>query len=92
MYPHYTHPWYGDNMNDKEDPKWTTEVPDTSGMFAPVRCTHCGGTYDLAKVTRTRLAASSAWTAPCCGRSVDDCGETASAWKSLKDYVRLDRS
>jgi hypothetical protein len=73
---------------------WTSEVPDTSGMAEPVRCTHsnCGETYDLAMVTKTREGASSHWIAPCCGVPANDRGETASAWKSLEYYVRLDRS
>jgi hypothetical protein len=70
---------------------WTSEVPDTSGMTEPVRCTHdnCGKTYDLATVPKIREGASSYWTAPCCGTPVDDRGETASAWKSMEHYVRL---
>src|ERR1022692_66518 len=120
---------------------WTAEGPDTAGMTRPVRCTHCGKTYDLAKVIRTGMAScncgaritndgspphpvnrsqwswvavdgvrpgnfwcldgalhapassagSSMWRAPCCDVLVDDRGETDSAWKSVKDYVRLDR-
>lgn len=71
---------------------WTQEVPDTSGMTDPVRCTSSGDVYDLDKVAKTRVGASSHWTAPCCGVPVDDRGETTSAWKPVGGYVRLDRS
>jgi hypothetical protein len=71
---------------------WTSEVPGADGMAEPVRCTRCGKTYDLATITRTRLPDCTEWTAHCCGAVVDDRGETGSAWKSFKDYVRLDRS
>lgn len=57
-------------------------------MFEPVRCTHCGGVYDLGKVEVTaRYADCSCWRAPCCGTPVDDRGDTG--WKSRKDYVKL---
>lgn len=47
--------------------------PDTTGMMSPVRCTYCGGIYDLAAVTVTaRYADCSMWTTPCCSRSADD--------------------
>jgi hypothetical protein len=76
-------------MNAKN---WTAEVPDTTDMTRPVRCTHCGGTYDNGVVAKVRAGVSAYWTAPCCGTPVDDRGETASAWKSMEHYVRLDRS
>jgi hypothetical protein len=54
-------------------------APDTSGMFAPVRCTHCGGVYDMGAVTVTaRYTDCSIWKAPCCERVVDD---RAAGWK-----------
>jgi hypothetical protein len=59
-----------------------------AGMMFPVRCTWCGGVYDLAKVEVTaRYADCSMWKAPCCGAQVDDRGETGR--KSREDYVRL---
>lgn len=59
-------------------------------MTQPCRCAHCGGVYDLGKVTITaRYADCSMWNAPCCGRLVDDRGETG--WKSMKDYHRIKR-
>jgi len=64
---------------------------DTSGMRSPVRCTHCGGIYDLAAVTVTaRYTDCSMWRSPCCDLTVDDRGETG--WKSRGDYVRLSKS
>lgn len=58
-------------------------------MMFPVRCT-CGRIYDLGKVEVTaRYTDCSIWNAPCCGRQVDDRGETG--WKSTQDYYRLDR-
>lgn len=59
-------------------------------MMFPVRCTWCSGVYDLAKVEVTaHYVDCSMWKAPCCGRGVDDRGETG--WKSRKDYERLDK-
>lgn len=70
---------------------WLQEVTDTTGMTSPVRCTHCGGVYDLGRVEVTaRYTDCSMWKAPCCKALVDDRGETG--WKSFKDYVRLDQS
>ena len=64
------------------------EAPDTSGMTSPVRCTRCGGVYDLGTVTVTaRYTDCSMWRSPCCGLLVDDRGETG--WKPRGDYVRL---
>ncbi|MEU4781053.1 hypothetical protein [Micromonospora sp. NPDC023633] len=58
-------------------------------MSQPVRCTWCGGVYDLGTVTVTaRYTDCSMWKAPCCGATVDDRGETG--WKSRKDYERID--
>jgi hypothetical protein len=79
-----------------DDYWWDQRVADaefaaTEGMFQPVRCTHCRGIYDLGKVEVTaRYTDCSMWKAPCCGRTVDDRGETG--WKSRSDYTRLDRS
>ena len=65
-------------------------LADTSGMFMPVRCAHCGGVYDAGKVEVTaRYTDCSVWRTPCCGRTVDDRGETG--WKSFSDYTRLPR-
>ncbi len=51
-----------------------------------VRCTHCGGVYDLCKVEVTaRYTDCSMWKSPCCGLLVDDRGDTG--WKSRKDYI-----
>lgn len=64
------------------------ETPDVTGMTSPVRCSHCGGVYDLGTVTVTgRYTDCSVWRSPCCGLTVDDRGETG--WKSRADYVRL---
>ena len=72
---------------------WTSEVPDTSGMTEPVRCTHCGGTYDLDAVgSRSRMGSYTMWNCPHCGDPVNDREETMTPWKSMKGYVRLDRS
>jgi ribosomal protein L37AE/L43A len=79
-------------MSATEDPKWTPWIPGTEEMTDPVRCTHCGGTYDLAAVTRTRVGSCAIWNCPGCGHLADDRGETMMPWKSMKDYVRLDRS
>jgi hypothetical protein len=60
----------------------------TKGMHQPVRCSFCGGVYDLGKVEVTaRYADCSMWKTPCCGVTADDRGETG--WKSRRDYVRL---
>lgn len=60
----------------------------TADMTFPVRCTWCSGVYDVAKVTVTaRYTDCSIWKAPCCGRQVDDRGDTG--WKSRKDYERI---
>jgi hypothetical protein len=65
--------------------------PDISKMFQPVRCTYCGGVYDLGKVEVTaRYSDCSMWTAPCCEITVDDRGDTG--WKSRKDYERIDKN
>src|ERR1017187_10262980 len=53
---------------------WTSEVPDTSGMTDPVRCTPCGKTYDLATVTKAQL------TTCRCGVSIS--AEPLRSWKS----------
>lgn len=54
-----------------------------------VRCTWCGGIYNLGKVEVTaRYVDCSMWKAPCCGRLVDDRGDTG--WKTRKDYERVD--
>ena len=47
---------------------WTSEVPDTSGMKDPVRCTNSGDVYDLATVTKAQL------TTCRCGVSITDQG------------------
>jgi hypothetical protein len=76
--------------------RWTMdgrliETPDTSRMASPVRCTHCGGVYDLGSVTVTAYYADcSMWKSPCCDRLVDDRGETG--WKPRRDYERLHRA
>lgn len=63
-------------------------APGVSGMTSPVRCTHCGGVYDLGTVTVTaRYLDCSMWRSPCCDLPVDDRGDTG--WKSRADYVRL---
>lgn len=63
---------------------------DVAGMTLPVRCTHCAGVYDLGTVTVTaRYTDCSMWKSPCCGRTVDDRGDTG--WKSRKDYEYLSR-
>jgi hypothetical protein len=60
------------------------------GMTSPVRCAYCGCVYDLGRVEVTaRYADCSMWKAPCCGRIVDDRGETG--WKSTKDYYPIKR-
>jgi hypothetical protein len=72
---------------------WTSEVPDTSGMTDPVRCTHSGDVYDLAKVNVTRDPHSgmSHWRTPCCGQLVAEEAGVSIA-RSLAHYVRLNRS
>lgn len=63
-------------------------APDTTGMNFPVRCTHCGGVYDVGKVEVTaRYVDCSMWKSPCCGLLVDDRGDTG--WKLRKDYDRI---
>lgn len=57
-------------------------------MAQMVQCTHCGGSYDLAKVEVTaRYTDCSMWTSPCCDLLVDDRGDTG--WKSRKDYIHI---
>jgi hypothetical protein len=57
---------------------------------SPVRCAYCSGVYDLSTVKVTaRYVDCSVWKAPCCGRTVDDRGDTG--WKTIKDYVRPNR-
>lgn len=59
-------------------------------MTSPVRCTHCGGVYDLGRVTVTaRYTDCSCWTSPCCKRPVDD---RPQGWKSRPDIEKLDRN
>jgi hypothetical protein len=61
---------------------------ETTGMFSPVECTHCGGVYDLGKVEVTaRYTDCSMWKAPCCGLLVDD---RPPGW-GRGDIRRLDR-
>lgn len=56
-------------------------------MFSPVRCTHCGGEYDLGDVDVTaRYADCSVWKSPCCNRTVDD---RPTGWKFRSDIERL---
>jgi|ERR1017187_6300577 hypothetical protein len=47
---------------------WTSEVPDTSGMAVPVRCTNSGDVFDLATVTKAQI------TTCRCGVSITDQG------------------
>ena len=58
-------------------------------MATPVRCTHCGGVYDLGAVEVTaRYVDCSVWKSPCCRRTVDDRGP---GWTpGGADYERLD--
>lgn len=66
------------------------EVRRIRKMFSPVRCAHCNRVYDLGTVTVTaRYTDCSVWNAPCCGRPVDDRGETG--WKTLRDYHKIDK-
>ena len=73
---------------------WTSEVPDTSGMKDPVRCTDSGDVYDLAEVdvTRDPHSGRSMWRSPCCDTLVMEGADTPSGARSLGGYVRLDRS
>lgn len=83
-------------MASYDDYWWDQRVADahfamTENMTFPVRCTYCSGVYDLGTVEVTaRYTDCSMWKSPCCGRTVDDRGETG--WKSHQDYVRLDRN
>lgn len=64
-------------------------LPDVSGMFSPVRCTHCRDVYDVGKVTVTaRYLDCSVWKSPCCKRTVDDRGK---GWKSFPDIEWLNK-
>ena len=66
------------------------EQPDTSEMFMPVRCSHCGhGVYDLGAVkVLARYADCSVWRTPCCKRQTDDRPD----WNSgRKCYTELPR-
>jgi hypothetical protein len=72
-------------------PKSVTEARQVADMHQPVRCTHCGGVYDLGTVTVTaRYTDCSMWKSPCCDLTVDDRGETG--WKSRGDYTRIDKN
>lgn len=68
-------------------------LPDTSDMFAPVRCSHCGRVYDMGAVTITsRWTDCSVWKAPCCGQVVDDRpGGGGIMGKSRGDFERIPR-
>lgn len=68
----------------------TVEAAALEAMGQPVRCVHCGGIYDLTVVTvEARYTDCSVWKTPCCGRTVDDRGETG--WKLRGDYERIER-
>lgn len=59
-----------------------------SRMLDAVRCSFCGGIYDLAYVEVTaRYTDCSMWKTPCCNNTADDRGDTG--WKLRKDYVRV---
>lgn len=62
-------------------------VPDeVLTMQSPVRCTRCGGVYDLGMVTVThRYADCSMWRTPCCDREVDD-----RMWVGSPSIIRID--
>jgi hypothetical protein len=61
-----------------------------NGMTRPVLC-NCGKIYDVGKVTVTaRFEDCTVWKTPCCGRQVDDRGETG--WKSTQDYQPIDKN
>lgn len=65
------------------------EREEIAAMVKPVRCT-CGTVYDIGKVTVTaRYLDCSVWKTPCCGRTVDDRGETG--WTTRKDYEVIDK-
>lgn len=72
--------------------RWTEmDEISTRGMTSPVRCAYCSNVYDLGTVEVTaRYADCSMWKSPCCGRTVDDRGETS--WKSTKDYYPIEKS
>lgn len=54
-------------------------------MSDRVRCTHCGGVYDLGSVkTVARYADATVFIAPCCGQQVDD-----RSWKTFPSFERL---
>lgn len=73
--------WFQQRIADAEFAK-------TAGMMSPVRCSHCGGIYDLGSVeVAARYTDCSVWKSPCCQRTVDDRGETG--WKSRSDYTQL---
>jgi hypothetical protein len=58
-------------------------------MITPVECAHCRTVYDMCRVEVTgRWLDCTAWKAPCCGRSVDDRGETGIGW-NRSHYTRL---
>jgi hypothetical protein len=82
---------YSGDMSTKN---WTSEVPDTSGMTDPVRCTISGDVYDLdnVDVTHDPDSGRSMWRSPCCNTLVMEGAAEPSGARSLKNYVRLARS
>jgi len=60
---------------------------DIMKMISPVRCNHCGKTYDLATVkVNHRFADCDQFTTPCCDYKHAD----TRTWKSFKDFENLD--
>lgn len=59
----------------------------TEGMISPVRCNHCGQTYDLCEGKPVdRYADCTVYITPCCGRQVDD---RPAGWASRPAFERL---
>lgn len=54
-------------------------------MISPVRCNHCGKTYDLTNVeTIHRYSDCTVFKTPCCNKIADD-----REWKGLPDFKRI---
>ncbi len=66
--------------------------PDMGDMLSPVRCRHCHGVYDLAKVEIVgRHLDCSIWHCPGCNLQIDDRGESGSSMWGRKQYDRIEK-
>ena len=82
-------------IEDKDGKRWEVDTfgnmryvgsaEEIKKMLVPVRCLHCGQTYDLADTTPIhRYADATTFRTPCCNVMADD-----RRWKSMPDFVEL---